>query len=269
MSTVVRNLALVVLGALCGCATTAAGPDVEYARACLEDGKSAAARGDHARAIEHYTKALRENPQFPEAYFHRGYSRVQLRRAPGTSGDVRAQEVAALEDYSAAIRFNAAMADAYFNRAMILSSRAAYKQAADDLLMAIRLRAEDPEPHFLLARLYEEKFEAKSDAAFDHYEKYADLGGMDATAREKAKFWKANKPKPAGAAPAPKAAASPEEDRKAQELHQSFMKLIRDDQRADAVKVLEELLSKYGHTPYVRKEEKTLRIALEALKPEK
>lgn len=253
--------------ALLGCATSARGPDTERARAHLEDGKSSAARGDHARAIDLYSRALRENPGFPEAYYHRGYSRIQLRRAPGAAGDVRAQEIAALEDYSAAIRLNAAMADAYFNRAMILSSRAAYKQALEDLLMTIRLRAEDPEPHLWLGRLYEEKFEAKDHLAFEHYEKYADLGGLDATAREKAKLWKANK-KQIAAPPATKA-ASPEEDKQAQQLHEGFKKLLLDDKRAEAVKALEELLSKYGHTPYVRKQENSLKVALDALKPQK
>src|SRR6185295_11758345 len=156
----------------------------------VEDGREAARKRDHPEAIRIYTRAVKANPDNAEAYYERGKSCIQVRLDPKTEGDSRTYENQAVEDFGAALRKNPAYADAYFNRAMLLSSRAQYKQAVDDLLNAVRFKPQDPEAHLSLGEIYENKFEDRMVLAMDHYEKYVDLGGTSGTVREKVRLWK-------------------------------------------------------------------------------
>jgi tetratricopeptide (TPR) repeat protein len=258
---VVGALATCLLSA---CAATREGPDVEAAKAYLEEGREAAGRGNHEAAIGLYTQALRAHPEFPEAYYARGYSRVKLRLDPEAKGDPRVLEEEAYEDYRMALRYNPGYADAYFNRAMLLSSRAQYRRAAEDLLHAIQARPGDSEPHLWLARLYEEKFENKTPEALDHYEKYVDLGGTDPETREKVRIWKELKKQ--AAQPSSGKTPTPEDEKKAQELHETFKRLFADGKKDEAVKAIETLVTQYGHTKYVQERQREFNALLNALK---
>lgn len=253
---------VILLLVAAGCASSPDKPDPGAARAYLENGRQAAGRGDHPGAIGHYTKAIQANPEMPEAYYERGYSNVRLRLAPASAGSVRVYEDRALADYGTAIRLDPTYADAYFNRAMVLSSRAQFKAAAEDLLYATRFKPKDPEPHLWLGRLYEEKFEGRAMAALDHYEKYVDLGGTDQGVREKVKEWKELKKQMS----TPSKAPTPEEEKKAEGLHDDFKRLFAAGQKAEAVKTIEELISKYGHTQYVQKRTRELTALLNGLR---
>lgn len=251
---------------LAACAT--AGPDPEMAAGILEEALQAAERGDHPRAVELCTRALRENPEFPEAYYHRGVSRVKLRLDPSAETDARAQEERALEDFTRAIQLNPAYGNAYFNRAMVLAARAQYRQAAEDLINAIRFRPQDPEPRLWLGRLYEEKFEGKALEALEHYEKYVDLGGRDPEVREKVRLWqelKRQAPPAPVPAPAPRA-PSAEDESKARRLHEEFKRLFAEGRKEEAVRAVEELLGKYGHTKYVEERRRELNALHNALR---
>jgi tetratricopeptide (TPR) repeat protein len=233
---------------LSACAST---PPPEAAREFVDQGRDAAKRGDQVAAIALFTLAIEADPRYAPAYLERGFANVQIRLNPETAGNTRENEDRAIGDYSEAISIDPTLGQAYYNRAMLLSSRARYKQAAEDLLKAIQYRPQDPDPHLALAELYESKFEDMTAKAGEHYEKYADLGGRDPVAREKAKQFKEYK-KILDSAKASGKLPTEEDEKKAEELHFRAMALIREDKREEAFKLLDELLSVYGRTRYVQ-----------------
>jgi tetratricopeptide (TPR) repeat protein len=251
-----------------GCASGPAGaPDVEASQAYLAEGRALAERNLHGEAVDVFTKAVHANPDSPEAYFHRGCSYVRMRLGQEMQGDSRAAEDKALRDFDAAIRLNPAYGKAYFNRAMILASRASYRAAAEDLNNACQYEARNPEPFLQLGRIYEEKFEGMGIAALERYDKYAELGGRDAATLDKVRAWRELKKQaavPPGAAPAKPPAA--DDEKKAAELHDEFKRLFRENRKPEALKVVETLLSTYGHTAYVRERSREFGALLNALK---
>lgn len=260
-----------ILGLLLwGCASTDTPPGIAESQQLLDDGREAARHNRHEEALGLFTKAVKANPDLAEGWYERGKSNVHLRLDPKIEGDTRGYEQRAFDDFSMAIRKNPAYADAYFNRAMLLSSRAQYKPALDDLLNAARFKPRDPEPHLWMAELYEKKFEDRFMLAMDHYEKYVDLGGTDAAAREKVKVWKDFKKQQAAdsTAPAPKPSKAPtaEDEAKAFELHQKALELLKKPDKAEAVRAMEDLLSAYGHTKYVQEKARALQAAVAAFK---
>ncbi len=248
-----------------GCASSGGGGGPEAARALVEEARHAAASGDYERAAGLCTKAIGADPECAEAYFVRGSCCARLRLRNSSGGDVRRLEDRALADFGAAIRLDPAYGDAYFNRAMVLCSRAQYKPAAEDLLGAIRYKPQDPEPHLWLARIYEEKFEDRRQAANEHYEKYADLGGRDPEAREKARRSREAK-KLAAAAAAPSRAPTAEDEKKAEGLHEDFKRSFADGNTDAALKAVEELVTQYGHTQYVQRQARQLAVLLDYLR---
>ena len=260
-----RGASAGVLLLLSACASAPAGPDAEAALAALEEGREAAARGEHGRAVERFSAAVLENPELAEAYFRRGVSRVQMRLDRATEGDVRTLEERAIEDFSAAIGRNPLYGDAYFNRAMVRASRGQYRLAAQDLLEAIKHRPQDPEPHLWIAKMYDEYFEDMQVSANEHYDKYADLGGRDPAARDRARAWKDLK-RQAGAAPAAGKASSAEDEKKAEALHGEFKRLFAEGDRKKALQTVELLLRDYGHTVYVQSRTREFNALLNALR---
>jgi tetratricopeptide (TPR) repeat protein len=266
-----RNTLLILplMAAAWGCASSDMAPGVEESLRSLEAGRESARRHKHAEAIAHFTDAVQANPDLAEAWYERGKSNIELRLDPKAEGDSRMFEQRALEDFSMAIRKNPAFADAYFNRAMMLSSRAQYKQAIDDLLNAARFKPRDPEPHLCMGELYESKFEDRIVLAMDHYEKYVDLGGTESTVREKVRVWKDFKKQaavPESAPTPPSRAPTSEEENKAAELHLKALDLLKNPDKSQAVALMEELLTKYGHTKYVQEKARALQAAVAAFK---
>ncbi len=249
---------------LAGCATEGGGPDVDAARLSIEKGRAAAERGDHRAAVDHFTTAIGANPESAEAFYGRGVSNVGLRLDPEVGGDVRPYERKALDDFSSAIRLNPSFGDAYFNRAMVRMSLAQYKAAAEDLRLAAKFRPQDPEPHFLLGRMYEEKFEDLGILALQHYDQYVELGGREPDVVEKVRAWREISRRPA--APQGAKGPSPEDEEKAKKLHEEAMKLFRDEKKEEAAKLLETLLGTYGETRYVQAQQGPLRALLNAFK---
>lgn len=260
--TVIASLLLLLAA---GCAGgSEAGPDVEGSQACLVEGKALAEKHRHAEAVDVFTKAVRANPESPEAYFHRGCSYVKMRLGQEMQGDSRAAEDKALRDFDVAIRLNPAYGKAYFNRAMIFASRANFRAAAEDLNNACLYDARNSEPFLQLGRIYEEKFEGMGVAALERYDKYAELGGRDAATLEKVRAWrelKKNVPAP-GAAPK---AVTADDEKKAAALHEDFKRLLRDDRKVEALKAMEVLLAQYGQTAYVRERSREFGAVLNAL----
>jgi tetratricopeptide (TPR) repeat protein len=252
--------------ALSGCVAQDHAPAVAESHRLVEDGREAVRQGNLGEAGRLFTQAAKVNPENAEAFYERGRCSIQMRLDPKTPGDSRVYEQRAVEDFSTAIRKNPAYADAYFNRAMILSSRAQYKPAVDDLLNAARFKPADPESHLCLGELYESKFEDRMVLAMDHYEKYVDLGGLDPTVREKVRVWKDLKKQIGGPAPASPKVPTPDEEKKAAELHLKALELLKQPDKTEAVKVMEELLTNYGHTKYVQEKARALQAAVAAFK---
>ena len=256
---------------LWGCATQdRSAENIAEAKQLLEEGRDAAMRNDHPRAVTLCTMAVKVNPDLAEAWYERGKSNIQLRLSPKAEGNTRTYEQQSVDDFTMALQKNPAYADAYFNRAMILSSRAQYKPAIEDLLNASRYKPRDPDAHLYLARLYETKFEDRVPMAMDHYEKYTDLGGTDPEAREKARVWKEFKKglstPQAPTTPPPSKTPTAEDERKAAELHGKALELLEKSNKAEGAKLLEELLGPYGHTKYVQEKLQGLRVLLSTLK---
>jgi tetratricopeptide (TPR) repeat protein len=251
------------LGLLAACASPAKDVGARRANELLEEGREAAKRGDQFRAVELYTRAILVYPELTEAYFERGNSEIALRLTRDADIDGRTFEDRALSDYSMAITRSPGFADALFNRAMVYICRAMYRQAAEDLLRVIDLKKTDPEPHLILAQLYDTRFDDRKVAANDHYEQYVDLGGMDDQVRERVKLWKELKKQMASA----KAAKAPtaDDEKKASELHEKFKALFVSDRTA-ALQAVEELLTKYSHTQYVQQRARELNALLVSLK---
>jgi len=253
-----------------GCATEGGPPPgIAEAQRYLAEGKALAKEYHTSEAIDQFTYAVKANPDLAEAWFERGKCHIEQRLDPKIEGDLRTYEQWALEDFSMAIRKNPAYGDAYFNRAMILSSRAQYKLASDDLLNAIRYKPQDPEAHRWLGEIYEKKFEDRIVSAMEHYEKYADLGGSDPVIREKVRVWKDFKKQAAQQSPEPTTPNRPptaDDERKAQELHQKGLELIKNPDKTEAVKAFEDLLRTYGHTKYVQSKQQALQAVVAAFK---
>ena len=267
-ATLVTALLLASAG-LWGCVSSDVAPGIAESQAYVEEGREATRRRNHPEAIRLYSQAVKSNPDNAEAYYERGKSCIQVRLDPKTEGDSRTYENQAVEDFGAALRKNPAFADAYFNRAMLLSSRAQFKLAVDDLLNAVRFKPQDPEAHLCLGELYENKFEDRIILAMDHYEKYVDLGGTEPGVREKVRLWKDLKKQVGGTGttPPPSAKApTAEEEKKAAELHQKGMDLLKNPDKTEAVKTLEDLLTQYGHTKYVQERLRALQAAVAAFK---
>lgn len=243
-----KRLSIAAAGLLLSACASGPQNDPSQAKALVEEGRAAAESGDHAGAVVLYSRAIEADPKFPEAWYARGYSNIQLRLRPDSPDYSRAYEDRAMADYSHAIDLNPGYGDAYYNRAMLYSSRAMYRKAAQDLLSATQFKTGDPEPHLDLAHLYEQKFEDMVPQAFEHYEKYVDLGGRDRDAREKARLSKERKKLAESIPKLPTA----EDENKAQELHQKAKDLLKDGKRDEALKLVNELLTTYGRTRYVQ-----------------
>jgi len=264
------GLASILLGgALWGCASS---PEagISESQQLLEDGREAARKHRTLEAIGLFTSAVKANPDLAEGWYERGKCQIHLRMDPKAEGDSRVFEQKAFDDFTMALRKNPAFADAYFNRAMILSSRAQYKAAVDDLMNAARFNSRDAEPHLWMGEIYEKKFEDRIVLAMDHYEKYVDLGGADSAAREKVRVWKQFK-REQSTAPVPLPVPSSkiptsEDEAKAAELHQKALDLLKQPDKSDAVKAMEDLLAAYGHTKYVQEKARALQAAVSAFK---
>lgn len=104
---------------------------IHYANAetCLE-------KKDYDGAILEYTKAIKENPQFAEAYFARGilyYDRKEYDKA--------------LMDYGMCLQFSPKNAKAFFNRALVKNSLNYSKSAIEDYSKSIQINPNQPDAY--------------------------------------------------------------------------------------------------------------------------
>ena len=86
-------------------------------------------RRNYERAVEHYTEALRLNPQLVEAYNNRGNAHLK-------KGDYDR----AIEDLNTAIQLNPNFSDAYNNRGITYKNEGDFDRAIEDYTKAIDLK---------------------------------------------------------------------------------------------------------------------------------
>ena len=99
-------------------------PQVAYAQSAEDWFKSARAKAssrDYEEAIDDYTKALTINPEFADAYFHRGILKGRLGDAKG-----------AISDADQAIKINPQHAMAYASRGIAEESLGDLQRACAD-----------------------------------------------------------------------------------------------------------------------------------------
>lgn len=264
-----RKLLLPGLVLLAACSSTpVAEVQAEKARDLRERGDQAAGRGDWKTAADYYGQSLEANPQSSETHLKRGNAYVEMYRAPGDSeGPSRQWLERAVFDYGRAVQLNPASYDGFFNRAMVACKFARFKDAVADLLQCVQIRPKEAEPHLVIGRLYEEKFEDRGIQALEHYDTYVELGGADEQVVRKVKEWRELK-KALGAAKPPEETRAPtaEDEKAAEALHAQALDHVKSGRKAEAGRALEELLTKYAGTRYVKDREKQLQVLRNAFR---
>jgi tetratricopeptide (TPR) repeat protein len=260
------GVAVLLALSVSGCSSAPRGPDVERAKEMRMAGDEAYKQKDYETAVEYYSSALEYNPEYAEAYLHRGNAYTWLAESEDAKKwPAKDTRLKAFSDFTACIKLNMASYDAYFNRGVMAATFKQYQGAVMDFLECTKLRSNDPEPHLLIGQIYESKFENMGLRAMDHYEEYVRKGGTNSDIVEKVKAWQAIKPKP-DTTPKPKD-PTPEEESRAKELHDKLTGLIGQGKNDEAFRVVDELLTKYGHTKYVRDRMTAFTAMHRALKP--
>lgn len=241
----------------------------EQAHELRLEGDEAIAAGNHDRAIEMYTRAIELNPTSADTWWRRGNALVARPINPDAPNRKRDWLRQAEADYSAAIRLNPAFRDAFFNRAMIQLKTKRYIEAARDLLECTRLDPADKEPEMILGEIYLKRLEDQQVQGMEHYDKYVKLGGDDPEIVKLVRDWRELKRSLTPPAPEAPRGPSNEDESAARQLHSRVLSLIPkgEEQRPEVARLLEELTGKYGHTKYVRDNEKGLKALLNAFRP--
>ena len=248
----------------------------EEALSYREQADEAAKAGRYAEAIGLYTESLKLNSSAAETWYRRGNAYVKRLPNPEVPNERRDWIDRAEQDYTNAIDRNAALTVAFFNRAMVRLKLKRFQDAAYDLLEVTRLEASNRSNPMLrdaelyLGDIWYKKLDDKQILALTHYDNYVKLGGnrpdvltLVGQLRELQNATNGNPP-PAG----PKGPTA-EEEAAAKQLHTRILSLIPkgEEQRPEVAKLLEELTAKYGHTKYVRDNEKGLKALLNAFRP--
>ena len=94
----------------------------------FNDGLAAVNRGDWQEAVQHFTQAIKSDPNNAIAYNNRGYCYDEL-------GDYSK----AISDYTQAIKLDPKFAMAYYNRGVLYAELKDYKNAMQDAKKACEL----------------------------------------------------------------------------------------------------------------------------------
>ena len=230
---------------------------------------------DYVTAIDLYTESLKLNSSPAETWFRRGNAYVKRPMDPAMPNSRREWIRQAERDYSTALRLNPALTTAYFNRAMVFMKTRRFVDAAKDLFEVTRLETNKSDPmlrdaELYLGEIYLTKLENQQILGMEHYDQYVKLGGDRPDVVKLVREWRElkNSMVPAGPAPAPKG-PSADDEAAAKQLHAKILALIPkgEEQRPEVAKLLEELMTKYPNTKYVRDNEKGLKALQNAFKP--
>jgi tetratricopeptide (TPR) repeat protein len=248
----------------------------EEAASYREQADAEAQSGNHAAAFDLYSEAIKLNPSSAETFFRRGNMCVKMSPDHAPSGTKRDWIRQAVFDYSKAIELNPVFTTAMFNRAMVYMKMKQYRPATLDLNEIVTLeKGNTSNPMLKDALLYLgevllTKFEDEQIRAMSHYEAYVALGGDRPDIVKKVREWREVKESIAreNAGPAPKGPTA-DDEAAAKQLHSRILALIPkgEEQKPEIAKLLEELMTKHGHTKYVRDNEKGLKALQNAFRP--
>ena len=115
-------------------------------------------KGEYARAIQDYDRAIARNPDDADAYYNRG-------NTYGKKGDYGR----AIQDYDKAITLNPAYAEAYNNRGSAYGTKGDYDLAIQDYDKAIALNPDDANAYTNRGKVYRAK--GDYDRAIQDYDK--------------------------------------------------------------------------------------------------
>ena len=100
-------------------------------------------RRNYARALEHYTEALRLNPRLAEAYNNRG-----------NVYNIMSEPDCAIKDFTKAIQLKPDYADAYNNRGNAYDKKGDFDRAIENFTKAIQLKPDLVEAYYNLGGAY-------------------------------------------------------------------------------------------------------------------
>ena len=115
----------------------------DYANAYRNRGYVYELRGDYRRAIDNASRAIRLNPEMAAAYFNRGVALGKLSRT-------RKAARLAVKDYTNAIELQPNYADAYYNRGQAYEVLGERERALQDFMRSYKL---DSRPKDVRAKL--------------------------------------------------------------------------------------------------------------------
>ena len=246
----------------------------EEARDYREQADAAAKAGDFVLAIDLYTESLKLNPSAAETWYRRGNAHLRRPMDPEVPNSRREWIRQAERDYSAAIRLNNVYTQAFFNRAMVYMKMRRFIDAAKDLFEVTRLETNKSDPmlrdaELYLGDIYLTKLEDQQVLGMEHYDQYVKLGGDRPDVVKMVREWRELKASMVQGPAAPPKGPTAEDEAAAKQLHTRVLGLIPqgETQRPEIAKLLEELMGKYGHTQYVRDNEKGLKALQNAFKP--
>lgn len=132
---------------------------------CFNQGSASFRQGDFATAIDKFTKAIKINTKFVQAYNNRGLAYYN-----------EGKYSPAIQDYNKAIDLDPDYADAYYNRGLALDRQANQTQALSDFNKAIEISPDDGQAYSNRAIIYYRL--GKYDISWDDVHKAQELGAV-------------------------------------------------------------------------------------------
>lgn len=234
-----RAVAPLLASLLAACASQ--GPSAQEAQLILlAEGDAALAAGHRQEAIEVFTRAIAQGPEAAGPYYRRGSARLRG-VAQGDVADEAAELGRAVEDLSSALQFYPLYFEAAFNRGLALAALSRYREAAQDLQLAVQARdiALRRDAHAKLAAILEEKFVDMETQALKHHDSYAELGGRDPEILARASALRAK---------AQATSASPEDEAAAKALIEEARGLLAEGRKDLAGELLGRVTRRYAKT---------------------
>lgn len=115
----------------------------QTAEELLDFGKKQVYEGNYSKAIKYYDKALKINPNFAEAYYHRANAKYDLKDYEGSMADCRK-----------ALNLNPELKSAYFNLGLSEYHLKDYRGAILNFTKAITIDKDDSEALYWRAKAY-------------------------------------------------------------------------------------------------------------------
>jgi len=135
----------------------------QTAREEYNKGNDKASAQDYKGSIKHFNKALKQDPQFTDAYFNRGTSKMYLEDYEG-----------AIEDYDKAIELNPEIISAYKNRGVAKMQTREWQSAQQDFDRVVQLEPNDASVYLMRGQVHRELGDPPS--ACTDFQKSKELG---------------------------------------------------------------------------------------------